>query len=122
MGLLHVALQNREQVTQLALAFFRIARALDAMMGVLMNDDLGKRLQRLPRRDDLGEDFRAVPVIVDHAFDRSELPGDLVQANFQRPLFIRRVRVICSHELQASSQRGNATAKTFGLFRRGMGA
>lgn len=85
--LLYVALQNGEELAELSLAHFRIGRMLDAGVGVLMDDHFGEGLQRLAHGDHLGEHVRAIAILFDHLFDRSDLPGNLAEADLQRPLF-----------------------------------
>ena len=92
-ALFHEALEHDQQLAQLALRLFRLPRTLDALVRMLVNDDLREGLERPADGDDLGEHFRAIAIVADHLFDRGDLPGDLAQADLQRLLFRRRVRV-----------------------------
>lgn len=93
--LLDISFQNREQFPKFALPFGGVGCAFDAIMRVLMDDDLGKRLESLARGNNLSQDFRAVDVFVDHALDGCQLARDFPQANLERLLFLGRMRVMC---------------------------
>ena len=79
--LLHVTLQHREQLAQLPLPFRRAVRLLDAVMDVRMNQLFREGFQAAPGGDDLGEDFRAVAILIQHPLDGAELAGDLAHAD-----------------------------------------
>jgi hypothetical protein len=86
--LLHVAFQHSEQFVQLASAVLGIGRTLDALVGVLVNDHLGKGLQRLARGDHLHEHLGAIAVRLDHSLNGGELPADLAQSQEEGALFL----------------------------------
>ena len=76
-------------------------RAFDAMMGVRMNQLFGERFQAAPGGDDLGEDFRAVAIFVQHPFHRVELTDDLADAdNGSTAALTKKLFAIPSKEFQ----------------------
>ena len=109
--LFHVSLQNCQQIAELSLGFSRLRSPLDALVRVLMNDDLGKRLERLANRDHLHEHLRAIAVGFDHFFNAGDLSTDLAEAEQQRLLFFGRVRVrVAVHARVYPARRRSPTA------------
>jgi hypothetical protein len=93
-ALLHVTLEDDQQLAKLFLTFAGIRRSRDTFVGVLMNDNLGKGFQRFPRRNNLSEDINAIPVVLNHLFDGLELANDFSQTNLQGPFFRRSMNML----------------------------
>jgi len=92
--LFDVALKDDKQLSKPFLAFARVCRPGDALMGVLMNDNFGEGLECFSRRHDLSQDIDAIAVFLHHVLDGLELADDFAQANLQRPLFCGSVNML----------------------------
>lgn len=92
--LFHVAFEHGEQFPQLALAILGIGGLRDALMGVLMNNDLGKRLEGLAGRDNLGQHLGTIAVLPHHFFDGVELADDFPKPDLQGLPLIRVMAVV----------------------------
>ena len=93
-ALFHVTFEDNQQVAKLLLAFARIRRFCDAFVGVLMDDNLGKGLQRFSSRNNLRQDFDAITVVLNHLFDGLQLADDFSQANLQSSFLRRPVNML----------------------------
>src|SRR5262249_42791391 len=78
--LLHVAFKNAQQITQSSPAFFSIDRTSASLLEVPMHQRFGKRPKGAPGRNNLGQDYGAITVNIEHTFDRLNLTG-----NFAKP-------------------------------------
>jgi hypothetical protein len=93
---LDVALEDGHKLFQLFRAVFAVARFFDAMVQVGVNELFGKRLNGAAGGDELGQDFRAIAILVEHALDSIQLAGDpaetqdIASALFQRMMMLRR--------------------------------
>lgn len=87
----NIAFQHGKQFTQSAFSLGGVMRVLDAMLDVGMNQCFGERFKAASRGDDLGQDFRAVLVLLQHALNRSKLSGDLAQTDDRSTSFLRRM-------------------------------
>ena len=97
-SLLDVAFQHGEKFGQLPPAFRRAVRVLDAMVDVRVNQLFRQRFQAATGRNDLREDLRAVPVLLQHPLDCAELAGDLANPdNGSAALFLRMLVTFIGH-------------------------
>ncbi len=94
MGLFHVPFEDGEQVVEFAPAFPGFGRTFDALVGMLMDHDLGEGFERLACRNHLHQHLRAIAILFDHPLDRGELSADLAQPHSQSPLFRRGMLVV----------------------------
>jgi len=93
-GLFDVAFEDEEQFAEAALAFGGVRGTGDAAFGVLLDEDFGEGLEGLAHGDDLGEDFGAVGVVVDHGFDGADLASDFAEALAERLHLFRTVMMM----------------------------
>lgn len=91
--LFDVALQHDQKFLQMLAAFRRRVGVFNAMLHVGMNQFFGERLQTFAGRHQLRQDFHAVAVFVQHAFNGVKLPDHLAHAQFQGFPLIRRMLV-----------------------------
>lgn len=65
----------------------RVAGVFNAVMDVRVNQFLRKRFQAASGRDDLGKNFRAIPIFLQHAFHGMELADDFANPHNEGALF-----------------------------------
>src|SRR5678815_1970127 len=88
MTLLNIPLQHREQLPQLPPPFRRVLSALDAVMGVGMNQLFSQRFQPAPGGDDLRQDFRAISIFGQHLLHGVELADDFAHSHNRGAAFL----------------------------------
>ena len=91
--LFHETFEHGEQFPQLALAFLGAVRAFNAMVKVIVNDQLSERFQGFAGRHDLSQDVGTILVFSHHPLDRADLPRDFSQTELESFLLLFRVLV-----------------------------
>ncbi len=78
------------------------------MMRVRMNQLFGQRLQATTGGDDLRQDFRAIPVFVQHSLDSIELTDNFAHPDDQGAvLFFWMVMIVFRHGGSISGESGS---------------
>ena len=117
MSLLDVTLQHGQQLAQLSLSICWVLRVLDAVMDVGMNQPLSERFQPTSRRDDLRQNFAAIAILFQHAFDGGELARDLSGTHDRgAPFFGRMDMRIHNTSLSSKAHEVKKTSREGGIW------
>lgn len=90
-------MEDGEEFAEAALAFGGLLSALNAVVEVGVNDFFGEGLEGFAGGDELGEDFGAIALALDHALDAVELADDFSDAGLEGFCFFLGVmmEVVC---------------------------